>query len=128
MINPTYYPQQPNYIQQQTMQQTTQQSNVLVCVQSEQEYLMYPVAPGTTVMFLNVKEPYFYTKTVSLTQMDKPICKKFRLVEEKDEQQTTEYVTMAAFNELLAKVESLTNDRKPYNNKRKEDRNNEQHS
>lgn len=122
MINPTYYPQQPNYIQQQT-----QQSNVLVCVQSEQEYLMYPVAPGSTVMFLNVKEPYFYTKTVSLTQMDKPLCKKFRLVEEKDEQQTTEYVTMDAFNELLAKVESLTTEKKPYN-KRKEDRNNEQHS
>ena len=121
MINPTYYPQTNPY------QQQAQQSNVLVCVQSEQEYLTYPVAPGSTVMFLNVKEPYFYTKTVSLTQMDKPICKKFRLVEEKDEQQTTEYVTMAAFNELLAKVESLTNDRKPYNNKRKEDRN-EQHS
>lgn len=44
----------------------------------------YPLAPGTSGTFINENEPYCYTKTMGLGQFDRPVFKRYRLVEEPD--------------------------------------------
>jgi hypothetical protein len=50
----------------------------------------YPLAPGTSGTFINENEPYCYTKTMGLSQFDRPVFKRYRLVEETDEPQDTQ--------------------------------------
>ena len=87
--------QQP--VQQQMMQQPVQQAmqqpqapqfpvmqNGFVRVPNENEARMYPVAPGTSVTFIDENQPYCYTKTMDRSQLDRPKFEKYRLVKEED--------------------------------------------
>lgn len=82
-----YYPYNPYY--QQPFQQTAQQPQQIhnggyVSVRSEDEALMYPVAPGNSVTFINELAPYQYKKTMGFSQFDKPIFEKFRVIKEEN--------------------------------------------
>lgn len=71
------YYQNPMY----NMNAQTQSQNCFVGVSCENEARNYPVAYGNSVTFKNENEPYLYSKTV-LSQMEAPIFKKYRIVEE----------------------------------------------
>ena len=75
--------QQPQNVQQQPQQAAIQQSG-FVRVQSENEARMYPVAPGSSVTFIDETRPYCYTKTMDMSQLDRPKFEKYRLVKEDD--------------------------------------------
>ena len=81
-------PQQMQQPIQQQMQQPVQQyptvQSGFVRVRNENEARMYPVAPGNSVTFIDEVQPYCYTKTVNMGQLDRPIFEKYRLVKEED--------------------------------------------
>ena len=97
----TYQPVFNPYMQQAQMQQLQQmqqpqqkpvQSGELVFVQTEEEARNYPVAPGNSVTFKNVNEPYFYTKTMGFSQLDKPEFKRYRVLEDETVQEVPKTV------------------------------------
>lgn len=106
------YPQYQNF--QQTPQQLPQMNNFqngnssqmqiqnggFVSVHSIQEAFNYPVAPGNSVTFKDENSPYIYVKTKGFSQLEEPIFKKFRLIEESDTQpqESTTTVTEQAVN------------------------------
>lgn len=75
----------PNIGYQMPQIQTPQQSN-FIHVQSEAQARGWAVAPGCSVTFMDDNEPYCYTKTMSTSQFEPPIFKRFRLVEESNVQ------------------------------------------
>lgn len=79
--------QQP-IMQPQPQPQPQQQYPVVqggfVRVPNENEARMYPVAPGTSVTFIDENAPYCYTKTMDRSQLDRPKFEKYRLVKEED--------------------------------------------
>lgn len=77
--------QQPINGQQQQQNQAQAHTGGFVRVQSEDEARRYPVAPGNSVTFIDENAPYCYTKSVDFSQLDRPIFKRFRLVEETGE-------------------------------------------
>ena len=79
-------PQQMQQVQQpvQTQQQYPTVQGGFVRVRNENEARMYPVAPGNSVTFIDEVQPYCYTKTVNMGQLDRPIFEKYRLVKEDD--------------------------------------------
>ena len=77
-FNP-YYPQGFNPYQQY---QPQQQQNSFIHVQSEEQARSWNVALGTSVTFIDDNRPYCYTKSMGLSQLEPPIFKKFKLVEE----------------------------------------------
>ena len=99
-------PQQYQQAQQQPMQAG------FVRVQSENEARMYPVAPGNSVMFIDENSPYCYTKTMDISQLDRPKFDKYRLVkEEETTEEAVEYVVRQdledVWNELNQMKEKL---------------------
>lgn len=96
MMNQQMQPQMPQQMpqvqQMPQMQQTPQvpqpQFPVIqggfVRVPNENEARMYPVAPGTSVTFIDENAPYCYTKTMDRSQLDRPKFEKYRLVKEED--------------------------------------------
>lgn len=94
--------QQNAMLAQQNMQNSQQiQNNGFIRVQSEEEARKYPVAPGGSVTFIDENAPYCYTKSVDMSQLDRPIFKKFRLVEEN---QNSDSLNLEAKKEDNAKV------------------------
>lgn len=107
-----YYQQYQNY--QQMPQQIPQMNNFqngnssqmqiqnggFVSVHSIQEAFNYPVAPGNSVTFKDENSPYIYVKTKGFSQLEEPVFKKFRLIEESDtqSQENTTTVTEQAMN------------------------------
>lgn len=97
-IQPSYqqmtYPQyqqpmsqlsQPNTFQNGTSSQLQAPIPAgFVRVQSEDEARRYPVAPGSSVTFIDDNSPHCYVKSASLSQLDPPVFKRFRLVEENE--------------------------------------------
>lgn len=80
----------PNIPQQAVVQQPQQppmqiQNGGFISVRSLNEAFNYPVAPGNSVTFKDENAPFVYTKTMGFSQLDRPIFKKFRLVEEETE-------------------------------------------
>lgn len=77
----------PQQTQQPNVQQSIQQpmNGGFVHVQSEQEALQYPVAPGYSVTFRDDAHGLYYSKTMGTNQFEAPQFKKFRLVEVNDE-------------------------------------------
>lgn len=73
-----YNPQQQ--MNPQAMQNRMQ--NGFVRVQSEEQARQYPVSQGTSVIFIDENAPYCYTKTMDMSQLDKPRFEKYRLVKE----------------------------------------------
>ena len=98
--------QPPMQIPAQNPQQTQQTSahsapvqGGFVRVQSEQEARAYPVAPGNSITFIDENAPYCYTKSMDLSQLDRPKFDKYRLVKEEDapeRPQETPQTTQAA--------------------------------
>lgn len=98
---PYQYPQYQQYQNfQQMPQQLPQMNNFqngngsqmqiqnggFISVHNIQEAFNYPVAPGNSVTFKDENSPYIYVKTKGFSQLEEPIFKKFRLIEESDTQ------------------------------------------
>jgi hypothetical protein len=84
------FPYIPPYQQYQQMMPNYQQpsgNGNIISVPSEAVARNYFLAPGTSGTFINENEPYCYTKTMGLSQFDRPVFKRYRLVEETDEPQ-----------------------------------------
>ena len=87
-----YYQQMPQQIPQMNSFQNGNSSQMqiqnggFVSVHSIQEAFNYPVAPGNSVTFKDENSPYIYVKTKGFSQLEEPIFKKFRLIEESDTQ------------------------------------------
>lgn len=97
---PVYYPPQYQPMQYQMqppapptapapqMQPVQNQRQIVqggfVRVMNENEARMYPVAPGNSVTFIDESAPYCYTKTVDMSQLDRPKFERYRLVKEDD--------------------------------------------
>lgn len=88
MMQPMPQPQQvqATQIQNQVPQQPQYPivQGGFVRVRNENEARMYPVAPGNSVTFIDEVQPFCYTKTVNMGQLDRPIFEKYRLVKEED--------------------------------------------
>ena len=82
-----YQPQQYQIPMQnvpQNNQPVPQQPNRsdFVLVRSEDEARNYPVAFGNTVTFKHENEPYMYTKTMGMSQLDRPVFERYKLIKE----------------------------------------------
>lgn len=111
---PFQYQQYQQYPQYQNFQQMPQQyqnnmqpqqpqqiqNGGFISVHNIQEAINYPVAPGNSVTFKDENSPYIYVKTKGFSQLEEPIFKKFRLIEENDAQppESTTTVTEQAVN------------------------------
>lgn len=111
---PYQYQQYQQYPQYQNFQQMPQQyqnnmqpqqpqqiqNGGFISVHNIQEAINYPVAPGNSVTFKDENSPYIYVKTKGFSQLEEPIFKKFRLIEESDTQpqESTTTVTEQAVN------------------------------
>lgn len=80
-------------------------------VQSEEEAKNYPVGYGNSVRFKDENKPYIYEKIMGLSQFEKPIFKKYRLVEEESSESTTaEEAPKIDILENTEKYDELKND------------------
>ena len=90
------YPYISPYQQYQQMTQyQAQNTGSILPVPSEMVARNYPLAPGTSGTFINENEPYCYTKTMGLGQFDRPVFKRYRLVEEPDAPQNEQSTSTA---------------------------------
>lgn len=89
-----YMPNIPMYQQYQQMLQQPQMpmnnAGNFVSVPNEMAARNYPIAPGNSVTFIDENSPYCYTKTMGLNQLDRPVFKRYRLVEEQDTPQSAQ--------------------------------------
>ena len=100
---------------QQTAPQNQIQNGGFVSVRSEQEAFNYPVAPGNSITFKDEGQPYVYVKTMGFNQMEPPVFKKYRLVEEENlnaapnvaEKQPTQWASQKDLEELKSQVALL---------------------
>lgn len=91
-------PYMPIYQQYQQMLQQPQMSNAgnFVSVPNETAARNYPIAPGNSVTFIDENNPYCYTKTMGLNQLDRPVFKRYRLVEEQDTPQNVQITSQTS--------------------------------
>jgi hypothetical protein len=93
-------PYMPIYQQYQQMLQQPQIPNNgagnFVSVPNEMAARNYPIAPGNSVTFIDENSPYCYTKTMGLNQLDRPVFKRYRLVEEQDMPQNAQNAPQAS--------------------------------
>ena len=78
------------------------QQTGLVSVPNIEAARNYPVAPGNSVTFKDENAPYCYTKTVDMSQLDRPKFDRYRLVKEEDvpavpQQSTSQQVDMSLY-------------------------------
>lgn len=108
------YPQYFNpYVQQ--MQQAPvmpiQNTSSIVNVRSEDEARNYPIAPGVSMTFKNENAPYIYTKTMGLSQFDRPIFEKYRYEKETSYEPQNEPLSAQlnenTINDLRAEIDEL---------------------
>lgn len=83
-------------VQAQQSQPPVSTMGGFIPVQNENEARMYRLAPGTSATFIDENAPYCYTKTEGVSQLDRPIFKRFRLVEETDTPQDAPQGSQAA--------------------------------
>ena len=101
------------YYQNPMIQQQSQ--NYYIGIGSEAEARNYPVAYGNSVTFKDENAPFLYTKT-ALSQMEPPIFKKYRLVDETPQNapqisrgmDLSDYVTKAEFEALQKELKALS--------------------
>ena len=111
-----YYPQyyQPQYPQQQASNQI--QNGGFVSVRSEEEARNYPVAIGNSVTFHDETSAHVYTKTMGCSQFDRPVFKKYKLVEEDVEEDLAEIDSVKTdIKKLWSEINALK--RKPKQDK-----------
>lgn len=90
------YPYIPPYQQMMQYSQPTQTTGNFVSVSNEMMARNYPIAPGNSVTFIDENSPYCYTKTMGLNQLDRPVFKRYRLVEEPDAPQNAQNAPQAS--------------------------------
>ena len=97
------YPNYQNYNYQQ------QPQTGFVTVRTEDDARNYPVAPGNSITFMSENAPFVYTKTMGFNQLDRPVFKKYRLVEENSAQiqAETEKATNTPSEDLKAEYEQI---------------------
>lgn len=78
------FQQQASQAQAQPQQQAAVQMGGFIRVPSEEVARNWNVAPGTSATFIDENAPYCYTKTVEMSQLDRPKFDKYRLVKEED--------------------------------------------
>ena len=99
--------QAPQTVQQAPAVQTTQNRNSdFVLVRSEDEARNYPVAFGNTVTFKDENMPYMYTKTMGMSQLDRPVFEKYKLVKEPAQDAPKTAAMPARDNETEKKLQS----------------------
>ena len=103
LYNPQYSP--PQQSQTQAQQPTIQYSSIVI-VRNEQEARNYPVGLGTSVPFKNENEPYMYTKTMGFNQLEQPVFKKYKLIEEIEAEEIAP-AHNAEIDELRAQINDL---------------------
>lgn len=105
-----YQPQQFQLPMQGVQQgnQPTQQPNRsdFVLVRSEDEARNYPVAFGNTVTFKHENEPYMYTKTMGMSQLDRPVFERYKLVKEEIKEQPQKPAEPKYDNTVIDKLEN----------------------
>ena len=103
----------PPYYQQQYPQTNQQiQNGGFVSVRSEEEARNYPVAIGNSVTFHDETSAHVYTKTMGCSQFDRPVFKKYKLVEEDLEEQPAEIDSVKSdIKKLWSEINALK--RKP---------------
>lgn len=108
-----YYPPQQTSVQQPTVnyypadKKAGIQYSGVVQVKTEEEAKGYPVGPGVSVTFKNENEPYMYTKTMGFNQLEQPVFKKYRLVEEEIETEEIAPSHNPEIDELRAQINDL---------------------
>ena len=86
-----YYPvNYPQFQPQMNLQPGANQPAQFVRVRSEHEARMWPVAPGNSITFIDENAPYCYTKTVDMSQLDRPRFERYRLVKEETPQEAAQ--------------------------------------
>ena len=81
-----YFNYQAPQMQQMPQMQGGQLRSDFILVRSEDEARNYPVAFGNTVTFKNESEPYMYTKTMGMSQLDRPVFEKYKLIKEQTQE------------------------------------------
>ena len=113
-----YYPQyyQPQYPQQQANNNQIQNGG-FVSVRSEDEARTYPVAIGNSVTFHDETSAHVYTKTMGCSQFDRPVFKKYKLVEEDVETDLGEIDSVKSdIKKLWSEINALKRKPKPDKN------------
>lgn len=111
---PQYYGQ-PQSMNMQSMQSPITRSGDFISVPNEDAARNYPVGPGVSMNFKNENAPYIYTKTMGFSQFDRPIFKRYKLIEEETEtnppepqaQEPIDYVKKNEFNDLQTRIDNL---------------------
>ena len=106
------YPQNYNQPTQQTQPQPPQiQNGALVPIPSEMDARNFPVTLGTSVSFKDESLPnVYYSKTMPASQFERPIFKRYRMIEEDISEQTqsaqNESKTTDADNSTIKELKS----------------------
>lgn len=74
------------YPQYQPIQYQQQYTPTIMTLQSEEEALKYPIAPGNSIMFKIENQPLIIEKSMGLSQLDSPMIKYIDLVPRTTEQ------------------------------------------
>ena len=126
----TYYSQYPQMQQQyQPMQQQSAQAQTpqiqnggFISVRSEDEARNYPVAPGTSVTFIDEMRQKVYAKTMGFSQLDRPIFVSYKLVKEEAPQEaqiatekpqmdnSAKYVLASEFEAIKGQIDGILDD------------------
>lgn len=122
-----YFPQNyPNYQPMPYLPQMNQNNshdNEFVHVQHENQAREWSLMPGQSKTFINDNAPYCYTKSMPLSQLEPPVFKRFRLIEEPDSPQNapelppnadsidmSAYVLKSEFEPFCALIEGIKAD------------------
>lgn len=109
-----YYQQFNPYQFQQPQQQTS-----FIHVQNEAQAREWAVAPNSSITFIDDNAPYFYTKSMGVSQFEPPIFKRYRIVEDNASQNAPisvsepqqnnlpEYITKAEFEPFKAIIDDI---------------------
>lgn len=137
MANYPFYgqPMQQPIIQQPMQQQFVPQNQIqnggFMTIPSEEMARNYPVALGNSVTFKNENAPYVYVKTMGFSQLDAPVFKKYKLVEETYEEKTesthkddeNKNPMDNTINELKGEIKALWSEIKGLKNRKPNDKN-----
>lgn len=82
-----FYQNQIQQMQSQLPQQQTQtiQDGGVVCVKDETAARNYPTAPGVSMTLIDEPRQHLFVKTMGFNQLEKPIFKKYKLIEENEQ-------------------------------------------
>ena len=124
---PYYQQQYPTMAQQQQMQAAPSQAPQIqnggfISVRSEDEARNYPVAPGTSVTFIDEMRQKVYAKTMGFSQLDRPIFVSYKLVKEEVPQEaqiatekpqtdnSVKYVLASEFEAMRGQISGILDD------------------